>query len=199
MYRKPVILMTAFWLVISLCNCQCSDNLTSARGSMNLAMCDQGEACGCQDLTPDNSSIDFGTPAEGSTTRRTLRLENSGMPMPLFVETIQLDDPDNVFNLVLLQRFESDAEDAASESVSMQDGGFLLEGAQLAELAIEYAPTAGTNHSATLTIESNSDVRGNWVINLSGGAGTCDVCTESGECGDGAAVAAVAVVVEGRG
>ena len=188
MYRKPIILMTAFWLVISLCNCQCSDSLSSARGSMNLALCDQGEACGCQDLAPESSSIDFGTPAQGSTTRRTLRLENSGIPMPLLVESIQLDDPDNVFSLVLLQRFDSDAEDATSESVTMQDGGFVLEGAQLAELAIEYAPTEGANHTATLIIESNSDVRGNWVINLSGGAGTCDVCIESGECGDGVLV-----------
>lgn len=185
MYRRPVMFVAAFFFALTLCSCQCSDNLGSAVGSIELALCDQGEACGCQELDPQASAISFGTPAQGSTTRRVLRLENSGMPMPLQIRSIRLTDVSDVFNLVLLQRFSSSEANATSESVTLQDGGFLLEGGQFAELSIEYEPGNETGHTATLTIESDSATQGNWQIDLAGGTGTSDVCVASGDCGDG--------------
>ena len=49
-------------LLLSLVDCQCSDNLQSIAALARLEMCDRGSACGCNELPDDGASIDFGHP-----------------------------------------------------------------------------------------------------------------------------------------
>ena len=46
-------------LLLSLVDCQCSDNLQSIAALARLEMCDRGSACGCNELPPLIQTPDF--------------------------------------------------------------------------------------------------------------------------------------------
>ncbi|MEC9464617.1 MAG: choice-of-anchor D domain-containing protein, partial [Myxococcota bacterium] len=172
-------------LGLSLVDCNCSDTLGSAVGQIDLQLCDRGDACGCNELAGEDATIDFGTPTDGSTTRRILRIENFNRPMPVTLRSLSLDDPSGLFTLVSLKRYASYDDDAAVESLDVTGEGYILQDEQYLELAIDFGSGQASEVNATLTISSSSKSYAAWPIALRGGAGSSQTCLASGDCGDG--------------
>lgn len=172
-------------LLLSLVDCQCSDNLQSIAALARLEMCDRGSACGCNELPDEGASIDFGTPTAGEVAFRTLRIANDNAPFELRLINLELNDSTGIFSLVRLQRLSEDSTDATVETLDLTAGPWSIRNDELFELTIQVNPLTDATVTEELIVVSSSDRSPRWSVALNVGSGDGQACLEDGSCGDG--------------
>lgn len=181
MLRSRLATLALFTLVAPACS---DDGLGSAVGEAALVSCDRGAACGCVELDVD-SIIDFESPPPGGVSRRTLRIRNANVGRTLTVSRVEVSGDTSVFGVVGVQKRSS--EDAAAEVTAhdLASGPLVLTDTEIAEVILAFKPTTSAEHTAQLTVISNSGKRPTWTLGLRGGAGASTTCEPSGGCGEG--------------
>ncbi len=172
---------------VAVSDCTCGDSLALAIGEIELALCDRGEACGCEILAPATAQIDFGSPEVGTTSRRVLELRNLNQPRKLTVQTLTIVGGD-LFSVARVLRYDSREPDAEVETHDFADGPLELDNEAWAEVYLAYEPTSATEITSTLEIVSTSAANPTWSIPLRAGGGSFTACVPSGACGDGSAI-----------
>ena len=171
-------------LLLSLVDCQCSDNLQSIAALARLELCDRGAACGCNELPDEGAGIDFGTPAVGEVAFRTLRIANDNAPFELRLVDLELNDATGIFSLVRLQRLSEDSMDATVETLDLSNGPWSIRNDELFELTIQVNPITDATVTEELVVVSSSDIAPRWSVALNVGSGDGQVCLPDGTCGD---------------
>jgi hypothetical protein len=185
--RRNTLFLSLILCSIALSDCNCGESLGLALGEIELALCDRGETCGCALLTPDQSTIDFGSPDAGQTALRVLTLRNINQPRKLTISEIIITGGD-LFAVTNLQKRASDADDAASESHNLAANPLVLEGEELAEVYLSFRPASTGLFESSLTVRSDSPTRSSYTVKLRGGGGDSQICVPLGSCEPGVAV-----------
>ncbi|MEM6730939.1 MAG: hypothetical protein AAF658_05250, partial [Myxococcota bacterium] len=184
MRRLQLLVVLSLFLPVTVLSGCSGDSLGSSLGSLELELCDRGDACGCGTVEPRGTTIDFGSPDPGDQTRRILTLRNDNPGNILEVRSVVLEGATNVFGLIGVQLVEGDS----TSSHDFANGPMTLTGDAYAEVILGFKPTAAGRFDGTVRVLSNSDVQADWIAELRGGAGGAQVCVPNGNCGDGSVV-----------
>lgn len=170
--RRSKYAIALLFVAGTMVDCECSDNLSSIVGRLHLELCSSSPACGCESLSETDATIDFGNPEVGESAMRTIIVINDNAPQKLVIDELLIDDPSGGFEVRQIRHWTSDASDATFASWDMANGSLTLYDQELAEVVIIYepGPTTMGEHTATLTVRSNSSTRPRWDLTLRGGS-----------------------------
>ncbi|MBI3179701.1 MAG: hypothetical protein HYZ27_08565, partial [Deltaproteobacteria bacterium] len=158
-----------------------------AVGHIELALCDRGTVCGCEVLLPTSAAIDFGSPAVGGVSRRTLRIRNLELANRLTISALRISQGESEFGVTGVQHRASEASNAEVESVPL-GSEIVLQGEEVADVLLAFQPTVAGPLSGTLVVSSNSSTSPSFSVQLTGGGGSATTCIPSGDCGDGSTI-----------